>query len=151
MRDKPNQDAFLYEQVASELAELIRMGTFRAGERIPSVRQLSRQRKISITTVLQAYMLLENQGLIESRPQSGYYVRSKPPQMLPEPEMSAPLQDPTLVSVRELVMMVLKDSTNPNLIQLGAAIPNTELVVPMKLNRIMAGLVAPGGKPIQYV
>ena len=140
MGNNPHQDAFLYEQVASELADLVRMGTFRAGERLPSVRQLSRQRKISITTVLQAYMLLENQGLIESRPQSGYYVRSKPPQMLPEPEMSAPLQDPTEVSVRELVMMVLKDSTNPNLIQLGAAIPNTELVVPMKLNRIMAGL-----------
>jgi DNA-binding transcriptional MocR family regulator len=140
MGDRPNQNAFLYEQVASELSDLIRMGTFRAGERIPSVRQLSRQRKISVTTVLQAYMLLENQGIIESRPQSGYYVRSKPPQLLPEPEMSAPLQDPTLVSVRELVMMVLKDSTNPNLIQLGAAIPNTELIIPMKLNRIMAGL-----------
>jgi DNA-binding transcriptional MocR family regulator len=140
MVSKPDQDAFLYEQVASELADLIRMGTFRPDERIPSVRQLSRQRKISVTTVLQAYMLLENQGIIESRPQSGYYVREKLPQMLPEPEMSAPLQDPTLVSVRELVMMVLKDSTNPNLIQLGAAIPNTELVIPVKLNRIMAGL-----------
>lgn len=144
MANKPSQDAFLYEQVASDLADLIRIGTFRAGERIPSVRQLSRQRKISVTTVLQAYMLLENQGIIESRPQSGYYVRSKLPQMLPEPEMSAPLQDPTLVSVRELVMMVLKDSTNPNLIQLGAAIPNTELVVPVKLNHIMAQLSRQG-------
>jgi DNA-binding transcriptional MocR family regulator len=144
MVGKPDQDAFLYEQVASELADLIRMGTFRSSERIPSVRQLSRQRKISVTTVLQAYMLLENQGIIESRPQSGYYVREKLPLMLPEPEMSAPLQDPTLVSVRELVMMVLKDSTNPNLIQLGAAIPNTELVIPVKLNRIMAGLSRQG-------
>jgi DNA-binding transcriptional MocR family regulator len=140
MTNQPKQDAFLYEQVASELAELIRQGTFRAGERIPSVRQLSRQRKISITTVLQAYMLLENQGLIETRPQSGYYVHSKLPQLLPEPEMSTPVQDPTLVSVRELVMMVLKDSTNPDLIQLGAAIPNTKLVIPTKLNRIMASL-----------
>jgi DNA-binding transcriptional MocR family regulator len=134
------ETSFLYEQVASELAELVRQGTFRPGERLPSVRQLSRQRKISITTVLQAYMLLEDQGLIESRPQSGYYVRSKLPVQLPEPEMSAPIQDPTLVSVRELVMMVLKDSTNPDLIQLGAAIPNTELVIPTKLNRIMASL-----------
>jgi DNA-binding transcriptional regulator YhcF (GntR family) len=100
MADRPNQDAFLYEQVASDLADLIRMGTFRAGERLPSVRQLSRQRKISVTTVLQAYMQLENQGIIESRPQSGYYVSSKPHQMLPEPDISAPLQDPTLVSVR---------------------------------------------------
>ena len=134
------QEPYLYEQVATDLADLIRLGTFRAGERIPSVRQLSRQRKISITTVLQAYMLLENQGLIETRPQSGYYVRSKLPQLLPEPEMSTPQLDPTLISVRELVMMVLKDSTNPDLIQLGAAIPNTELVIPAKLNRIMASI-----------
>lgn len=134
------KDTFLYEQVAAELADLIHLGTFRVGERIPSVRQLSRQRNISITTVLQAYMLLEHQGWIETRPQSGYYVRSKLPQMLPEPEISAPQQDPTLVSVRELVMMVLRDSTNPDLIQLGAAIPNTELAIPQKLNRIMASL-----------
>jgi DNA-binding transcriptional MocR family regulator len=140
MTGSRKQEPFLYEQVAAELAELIRLGTFRPGERIPSVRQLSRQRKISITTVLQAYMLLENQGLIETRPQSGYYVCPRLSQALPEPEMSAPLQDPTLVSVRELVMMVLKDSTNPELIQLGAAIPNTELVIPTKLNRIMASL-----------
>jgi DNA-binding transcriptional MocR family regulator len=37
-------------------------------------------------------------------------------------------------------MMVLKDSTNPELIQLGAAIPNSELVTPNKLNHIMASL-----------
>ncbi len=140
MENGTHQEGFLYEQVASELAELIRLGTFRPGERIPSVRQLSRQRKISITTVLQAYMLLENQGLIETRPQSGYYVRGRLPEELPEPETSNPVQDPTLVSMRELVMMVLRDSTNPNLIQLGAAIPNTELVIPYKLNHIMAGL-----------
>ncbi|PWB50607.1 MAG: GntR family transcriptional regulator [Anaerolineales bacterium] len=140
MGDETNQEGYLYEQVANELAQLIRLGTFRPGERIPSVRQLSRQRKISITTVLQAYMLLEDQGLIETRPQSGYYVRSRLPEELPEPETSNPVQDPTLVSVRELVMMVLKDSVNPNLIQLGAAIPNTEVVIPHKLNQIMAKL-----------
>jgi DNA-binding transcriptional MocR family regulator len=140
MVNQRKQDPYLYEQVASDLADLIHQGTFRAGERIPSVRQMSRQRKISITTVIQAYMLLETQGLIETRPQSGYYVRSMLPQLLPEPEMSTPQQDPTLISVRELVMMVLRDSTNPGLIQLGAAIPNTELVIPAKLNRIMASI-----------
>ncbi|MGE5123457.1 MAG: PLP-dependent aminotransferase family protein [Acidobacteriaceae bacterium] len=150
MTDQQKQNLFLYEQVSFELAGLIRQGTFRPGERIPSVRQLSRQRKISITTVLQAYAELERQGLIETRPQSGYYVRSKIPQLLPEPEMSAPLQDPTLVSVRELVMMVLKDATNPGLIQLGAAIPNTELVIPVRLNRIMASLSRQAKNPYNY-
>jgi len=140
MIEQPKQEAFLYEQVASNIADLIRQGTFRPGERVPSVRQLSRQRKISITTVLQAYMLLEEQGLIETRPQSGYYVRSRLAMGLPEPEISTTAPDPTRVSVRELVMMVLEDSTNPGLIQLGAAIPNPELIAAGKLNRILAKL-----------
>ncbi len=150
IRNQSGNSVFLYDQVADELAELVRQGTFRPGERLPSVRQLSRQRKISITTVLQAYMRLEDQGLIESRPQSGYYVRSRLPHQLPEPEMSAPIQDPTLVSMQELVMMVLKDSTNPDLIQLGAAIPNTELMIPTKLNRIMASLSRQVGDQYNY-
>ncbi len=150
IRNQSGNSVFLYDQVADELAELVRQGTFRPGERLPSVRQFSRQRKISITTVLQAYMRLEDQGLIESRPQSGYYVRSRLPHQLPEPEMSAPIQDPTLVSMQELVMMVLKDSTNPDLIQLGAAIPNTELMIPTKLNRIMASLSRQVGDQYNY-
>ncbi len=72
------QDSFLYEQVATDLADLIRLGTFRAGERIPSVRQMSRQRKISITTVLQAYMLLENQGFNRDTPAIGILCEIKP-------------------------------------------------------------------------
>jgi DNA-binding transcriptional MocR family regulator len=141
--------AFLYEQVAAHIADLIRQGTFRPGERIPSVRQISQQRKISITTALQAYMRLEQDGLIEARPQSGYYVRARPPLTLPEPEISAPAPDPTHISVRELVMMVLKDTTNPDLIQLGTAIPNPELVATEKLNRIMAAIGREAGTQLK--
>ncbi|HEX9616616.1 MAG TPA: GntR family transcriptional regulator [Anaerolineales bacterium] len=54
----------LYEELANRLAGLIEQGTFRPGERIPSVRQMSRQNGVSISTVLQAYLLLEDRGLI---------------------------------------------------------------------------------------
>jgi len=128
---------FLYEKIAGEIADLITQGTFRPGERIPSVRQMSKQRKISVTTALQAYLSLEDHGLIEARPQSGYYVRARLPLILAEPEQSAPSPDPCHVSMHELVMMVLRDTTNPKLVQLGAAIPNPELVATDKLNRIM--------------
>ncbi len=129
---------FLYETIAEEIADLIALGTYRCGERIPSVRQLSRQRKVSVTTALQAYMNLEDRGLIEARPQSGYYVRAHLPSAFPEPEETTPGPDPTKVSKRELVMMVLRDTMNPSLVQLGAAIPHPELVATDKLNRIMA-------------
>jgi DNA-binding transcriptional MocR family regulator len=130
-----------YEQVAAELAQLIERGTYRPGDRIPSVRQLSRQKKISVTTVLQSYYLLEAQGLIEARPRSGFYVRTILPHALPEPEISSPEPDPIEVSVYELVkMVVLYDALNPHLIQLGAAHPNPRLTATKKLNRILCSV-----------
>jgi len=61
----------LYEAVASDVSALIHSGTLGPGDRVPSVRRLSRQKRVSISTVLQAYRLLENRGVIEARPQSG--------------------------------------------------------------------------------
>ena len=130
----------LYEQVARRVAGLIEQGTYSPGERIPSVRQMSRQQGVSISTVLQAYVLLEDRGLIEARPQSGYYVRARQSQALPEPEMSTPGLDPSQVSLHELVMMLLRDSDNPDLVQLGAAMPNLGLLPTEKIDRITAGL-----------
>src|SRR3990172_6817155 len=107
-----------YQEVADRLTKLIHQGTYLAGSRIPSVRQMSKHQGVSISTVLQAYTLLEDQGLIEARPQSGYYVRARATERLPEPEMSSPGRDPSRVSLHELVMMLLRHATNPNLIQL---------------------------------
>jgi DNA-binding transcriptional MocR family regulator len=67
----------LYEQLAKNIDEQITRGMYLPGERIPSVRGTSQQNKLSITTVLRAYVLLESQGVIESRPQSGYFVRPR--------------------------------------------------------------------------
>src|SRR6266850_172234 len=79
----------LYHQVADQIHALIRAGTLRAGERVPSVRRLSSQQRVSVSTVLQAYQRLEDIGVIEARPQSGYYVR-RPSHAMQEPEPSKP-------------------------------------------------------------
>ena len=127
-----------YQELADRLADLIRQGTYPPGERVPSVRQMSQQQGLSISTVLQAYSVLESQGLIKARPQSGYYVRAQPMERLPEPEISAPGRDPSQVSLHELIMMLLADTINPDLIQLGAAMPNANYLPTKKINRIMA-------------
>ena len=67
----------LYQQVASRIEGLIEGGTLGIGTRVPSVRKLSEQQGVSISTALQAYRMLESEGLIEARPQSGYYVRRR--------------------------------------------------------------------------
>ena len=143
--------AKLYEQVANDITALIDAGTFRPGDRIPSVRRMSEQRKVSVTTILQAYGLLEDHGLIEARPQSGYYVRARIPTICPQPDISAPEPDPTKVSMRELTMMVMKDLFNPKLVPLGAAAPNPEMLPDKKLNLMLASLARrKGGLGIQY-
>jgi DNA-binding transcriptional MocR family regulator len=106
---------------------------------------MSRQQGVSISTVLQAYYLLEDQGLIEARPQSGYYVREQMAERLPEPEISSPRRDPSQVSLHELVMMIMRDSLNPGLVQLGAALPILDVQVTKKLNRIISGLMRESG------
>ena len=64
----------LYRQLADDFAASIRDGTLEAGARVPSVRQLSRERGLSPATVVHAYELLEAEGFIETRPRSGFYV-----------------------------------------------------------------------------
>jgi DNA-binding transcriptional MocR family regulator len=140
-----------YQELAERLAELIRHGTYPTGERIPSVRQMSQQQNLSISTVLQAYALLERQGLIESRPQSGYYVRAPAEGRLPEPEISSPRRDPSLVSLHELVVMLMRDSANPDLVQLGAALPHLDSQLIQKVNQIITKTIRQeGAKAHQY-
>jgi DNA-binding transcriptional MocR family regulator len=134
-----------YEQLAADIVQMIEAGTYRPGDRLPSVRQLHAQRRLSITTILQAYFWLENRGWVEARPQSGYYVRSHLPTGFPEPDISSPGSDPALVSVHELVMMVLQDTQNARLVQLGAAIPNPDLLPTEKLNHILASIARHAG------
>ncbi len=128
----------LYRSLAENLISLIEKGTYRVGERIPSVRQMSKQQGVSISTVLQAYLLLENQGWIEAHPQSGYYVRAKASEQAPEPEISSPAKDPSQVSLHELAMMLMRDSTDPALVQLGAALPNPNYLPTEKINQALA-------------
>ena len=129
----------LYEQLAAEVLEQIQAGTFQVGERLPSVRQISRQKGLSVTTVLQAYHLLEDRGAIEARPQSGYFVRVPlPPAPAPQPIDSAQPFDPARVRIDDLVMLVVRDTLNPDLIQFGAALPDPDLLPTAKLNTILA-------------
>jgi DNA-binding transcriptional MocR family regulator len=133
-------EAILYKQVALRLAELIEHGTLRPGERVPSVRKCSQQQNVSIATVTQAYRLLEDRGLIEARPQSGYYVRVKRWTPPPEPSKTMPSSRAVKVSAGELVMQMIKAAGDPSLVRLGATLPNLEMCPIAELNRTMASV-----------
>lgn len=136
----PEKETYLYEQVAEKITRLIEQGTLRPGERIPSVRRLSSQLDVSISTVLQAYFALENRGLVEARPQSGFYVRSRLRELPPEPKTSNPSPSATQVGVGELVSKVFQAARNPDIVPLGAATPSPDLLPITKLSRILASI-----------
>lgn len=75
MEGSKHQRALLYETVARQMADLVEEGTFKPGERIPSIRDLSRQMRVSVNTVKQAYGYLEDRRIIEARPQSGNFIK----------------------------------------------------------------------------
>lgn len=136
-----------YELFAQELEEQIRSGTFPVGTRIPSIRESSQQRDISFSTVLQAYQVLENRGVIEARPQSGYYVKLQPRKQMPEPDFE-PLQgDPTSVGIDEVSYRLIHDTLNLDFAQFGAALPDPALLPTTRLNRILAELARDGKFP----
>ncbi len=63
-----------YEWIYSQLLTQIQTGSFQAGAKLPSIRQLSQQFSCSKSTILASLKKLEDQHLIYSLPKSGYYV-----------------------------------------------------------------------------
>ncbi|MFL6672597.1 MAG: PLP-dependent aminotransferase family protein [Massilia sp.] len=108
----------LYETLAAEIETAIANGVLLEGEKIPSVRQTSQHHNLSITTVLRAYVLLESRGMIESRPQSGYFVRRHVHRAAPAPlHAPAPIVLSSEVDVSRLVLSTLRS------IRAGGAVP----------------------------
>ena len=127
----------LYHQLADALQQLIEQGTLRPGHRVPSVRRMALQRDVSVSTVIQAYTVLENRGLLEARPQSGYYVRPRPAFEAPEPRMARPMARPSEIGVSDLAAEVITRSADPSYVALGAACPDHTLFPTRKLARLI--------------
>lgn len=68
--------ATLAEQLAQRYAERIAQKLLAPGARLPSVRAAAERHRVSPSTVVGAYDLLQAQGLVEARPQRGFFVRA---------------------------------------------------------------------------
>ena len=153
MLDK-SSDKHLYEQVADRIQELIKQKTLQPGDRLPSVRKLREQLSVSISTVMEAYRLLEDRGLITVRPQSGYFVKTtirdaplpgaslavKANIVSEEPNPSDPPQQANVIDT-SIVSRVYADIDRPQIVKLGAAVPSPELLPLVTLNRIMGQVI----------
>ena len=121
--------SYLYEQLAGFITGLVDSGTLPPGARVPSLRHISRQRRVSLSAALQAYRLLEDRGILEARPQSGYYVAHGAGLTLGRPSLSRPPAKATSVAISGVVMKLLEYAADPRFVPLGCAIPSSILIV----------------------
>lgn len=124
-----------YVEVADRIEALIEKQILKIGDKLPSVRQLSKEQGISLSTAFQAYYSLESKGLIEARPQSGYYVRFSRNHTLELPKVCDPPDDAIPVSVDEMINNVYMDFNNGRILNFSMGAPSVELLPTAKLNK----------------
>ncbi|KJZ56862.1 aminotransferase-like domain-containing protein [Pseudomonas marginalis] len=113
----------LYVNLAELLGTRIEQGFYRPGDRLPSVRALSVEHGVSLSTVQQAYRLLEDNGLAMPKPKSGYFVPVG--RALPAlPEIGRPAQRPVEISQWDQVLELIRAVPRKGVIQMGRGMPD---------------------------
>ena len=129
----------LYEELAQSISQKIRDGYFQPGDKLPSIRQISNEHHVSISTAQEAYRLLEDNGEAEARPKSGYYVL--PSQQSPAlPDISRPTQKPLSVSQWELVVKLLYSHEKGEDLALGKGTPDVTSKTLTPLSKIISNI-----------
>ena len=89
----PASDTPLYQQLYESLRRSIERGHLTTNEKLPSIRKLSEDLRLSRTTVEMAYQQLCVEGYVRARPQSGFFVEAG----AIRPERSSHLEPPQTI------------------------------------------------------
>ena len=130
----------LYQQLAEQLAELINQRAILPGDKLPSIRRLSMQHKVSIATVQRALEELELRGIVEAKPRSGFYVRM--PALEPDNMLSMVIPTaPKPVKIHELASGIFHQCEGYSIDNLGTSYPAPTFYPSNKLKTIASSLV----------
>ena len=136
-----SDDTFLYLQVIDLIKSNIHSGALLPGDRLPSLRKMSSSTGVSVPTVRQAYIELEAQRQVESRPQSGFYVRHQAANPMVRPTRSTTAR-PSALSCRPLMERVYDGVNHTGLVPLGIANPSMAKPAAKTLHRAMKRIMA---------
>jgi DNA-binding transcriptional MocR family regulator len=129
---------FLYVQIAARLEKQIKQNLLKPGDKLPSVRALSQEQGISLSTAFKTYTELESMGIIEARPKSGYYVRFRPARFSETPEIKPPIKKIQQANVAQMIAMVYENMLEEGVLRLSLSAPPINLIPLAKLSRSMA-------------
>lgn len=141
---------YIYESLADEIAMSITRGQLKPGMRLPSVRKLANMRSVSINTVKAAYCLLEDRGLINPRPQSGYFVSNKLP-LLKGSQQPPVHENVPLSGINRLLAVILNYQRKEGYVDLALACPSGAAFYPTYRLRKLTAQVLRAGNHTQDV
>lgn len=158
----PSQST-LYKELAFQIQSQIEKGLFKSGEKIPSLRTISTRHGVSLNTAKEAYILLETQGFLESRPQSGFFVRRLAPPLEAKPKDRHPMvADPRVVSICSVYGSIMEAGNfDDGMAPLAVAHPDPALLPTSGLDQAFRKafqiyprqtgdyLMSPGWKPLR--
>src|SRR5215472_2238395 len=131
----------LYVRIAETFTRQVATGVLRPGDRVPSLRKLSREQGVSLSTALQAYVWLENRGYLEARPQSGFYIRTPFAKLIPEPQAESLQSQPAAMGFNAVMEEVIRSAGDPASVPFGAGCASAELFPSRRLNLIARGIL----------
>jgi DNA-binding transcriptional MocR family regulator len=131
----------MYEEIADYTAQAMDKGTIPYGGRLPSLRDMSRLFRCSVSVVMQAYEELEIRGRVRPVERSGYFALPPSPGSagrLPAPEAGRYTLKSEPTRPLSIIGRIVEAGNNPQIVPLGAGNPHESLLPVAALQRCVA-------------
>nr|WP_024966857.1 PLP-dependent aminotransferase family protein [Pantoea sp. IMH] len=128
-----------YQQLIDRISQQIADEIWLPGEKLPSLREQVALSGMSLMTVMHAYQVLESQGWIQSRPQSGYFVAPRA-EFLSQPASHQKVQLAESVDINAFIFDVLQACRDPEILPFGSAFPDPDLFPQRQLMRSLSAV-----------
>ncbi|HTL10470.1 MAG TPA: PLP-dependent aminotransferase family protein [Chitinophagaceae bacterium] len=135
MARKKTIKELLYLRIARSLEEQINKGVLKVGDKLPSIRMICRQHGVSMSTAQYAYYELEARSLVESRPQSGYYVSNSFKRKLAMPASSQPASKSAVQKASDIFEGAFHSDADKSWTLFSRGTPATALLPVPRLNK----------------
>jgi len=135
-------ETYKYAQVSRYINELIEKGDLKPGDKAPSLRKLSKQLGVSIATITQSYVNLEDQGILTAKPQSGFYVNALVNQINDINKPAATHGRARRVRFGDLFEEIFRNANNPRITPFGTSNPSMEFMPVKSLTRATRSIIS---------
>ncbi|WP_286899520.1 PLP-dependent aminotransferase family protein [Achromobacter sp. UBA2119] len=137
---RPQRAAPIAESLANLIGQQIADGVYRAGDKLPSLRELAQLHRYAKNTVVVAFEMLVARGLVEPRRGSGFYVLDV------DHARPAAEEEPGQLSRAMDIVWLMREQlkTQPDAVAVGDGFPPVEWLADMRMDRYHQKVVRTG-------